>query len=142
MDNQIIEKTIEIAAPVNKVWHVFTDPSLTKELGGYYETDWIPGSPIGWKSLDGKLYTKGIILEFEPGQLIKHSLVDMNDGHLLSEITYKFYGKVAATTISAKEEIFYEMSKEQIKEVNEGWDIALQAVKRVAEDNSIDEVIL
>ncbi|HTE24027.1 SRPBCC family protein [Flavitalea sp.] len=133
MDNQIIEKTIEIKAPLNKVWRVFTDPELTKQMGGYYETDWKTGSAIGWKGLDGKLYTNGIILEFEPKKSIKHSLFDMKDSRLLSVITYEFQEKVAVTTIFAKEEIMYKLTEVKFIEVNEGWEIALQAVKNVAE---------
>ena len=133
MRNHLINKDISITAPLNKVWRVFTDPVLTKEMGGYYETDWKTGSAIGWKGLDDKLYTNGIILEFEPEKIIKHSLVDMKDNRLLSVITYEFEEKLDSTTISASEEIYYGMSEDTFKEVNEGWDFALLSVKQVAE---------
>jgi uncharacterized protein YndB with AHSA1/START domain len=88
MQNHVINKSINIKASLKKVWRVFTDPVLTKQMGGYYETDWKPGSAIGWKGLDGKLYTKGIILEFGPEKLIKHSLLDMKDNRLLYSTSY------------------------------------------------------
>src|SRR5688572_13701194 len=90
MENRIIEKTIEINAAPAKVWRVFTDPAVTKQMGGEYVTDWKAGSTFGWKGRDGKMHTSGIILDLEPEKLLKHNLSDMNDpGTLLSTITYE-----------------------------------------------------
>lgn len=133
MENKIIEATIEINAPMDKVWSVFTIPEITKQMGGYYETDWRVGSPFGWKGQDGKLYTKGTVLEVNPKRLLKHNLFDLNDNRLLSVITYEFTENAGITIISAKEEIKYEMTNEQFQEANEGWDFALQSVKETAE---------
>lgn len=76
MQNNVIEKTIEINAPLDQVWRVFTDPDVTRQMGGYYETGWKMGSTFGWKGQDGNLHTKGILLDFLPRRLIKHSLFE------------------------------------------------------------------
>jgi len=133
MENRLIEKMIEIQAPLSEVWRVFTDPRVSKQMGGYYETDWKVGSPFGWKGQNGQLYTRGRILEFKPERLFKHNLFDLNDSSLLSVITYEFQENAGTTIISAQEEIRQEMTDDQFKEANEGWDLALQSVKKVAE---------
>jgi uncharacterized protein YndB with AHSA1/START domain len=56
MSRSVIEKKIEISAPPDKVWRVFTDPAITKQLGGEY-------LPIGKLEvhLDGKPQTERCI---------------------------------------------------------------------------------
>lgn len=49
MSTKKIEKTVTINAPLEKVWSVFTDPKVTKEMGGKYITDWKVGSDFGWQ---------------------------------------------------------------------------------------------
>jgi uncharacterized protein YndB with AHSA1/START domain len=134
MDNPIIEKTISINASTKKVWSVFTDPGVTRKMGGEYVSEWKVGSSFGWKGKNSGLYTNGIILELEPGKLLKHSLLDLNDkDRMLSVITYKFEKNGAGTILSAREEINYEMTDHQFKEASEGWNAALQLLKYVAE---------
>ncbi|HZI25200.1 MAG TPA: SRPBCC domain-containing protein [Chryseolinea sp.] len=65
MEKRIITQSIEINAPVNKVWRVFTDPKVTRQMGGEYVTDWKVGSAFGWKGSDGKMYTNCSILQIE-----------------------------------------------------------------------------
>ena len=57
MPNNLIEKSVEINAPVSKVWRVFTDPVLTRQMGGEYVSEWEVGSSFSWKSLDGQILT-------------------------------------------------------------------------------------
>jgi len=47
MSKFFIEDSIEISAPVSKVRRVFTDPVLTRQMGGEYVSDWKVGSPFG-----------------------------------------------------------------------------------------------
>jgi len=49
MSTKIIEKTIAINASPAKVWSVFRDPKVTKEMGGHYVSDWKVGSTFSWK---------------------------------------------------------------------------------------------
>ena len=134
MDRSIIEKTIEINAPVRKVWRVFTDPEVTKQMGGEYVSEWKAGSSLGWRGLDGTFYTNGTILKIEPEKLIKHELLDLKDKNkLLSVITYEFNENGERTILRAKEEIKYTMTTDQAKDISDGWDFALKAVKETAE---------
>ncbi|SKD01861.1 Activator of Hsp90 ATPase homolog 1-like protein [Chitinophaga ginsengisegetis] len=134
MDKPVIKKTIDINASTKKVWSVFTDPTITKQMGGEYVSDWKVGSSFGWKGKDSSVYTNGKIIELEPGKLLKHSLLDLKDkDRLLSVITYEFIKNGDSTILSATEEINYEITDYLFKEANEGWDAALQLVKYVAE---------
>lgn len=49
MNYSIVEKTIVINATPENVWRVFTDPSITQQMGGEYMSDWKVGSTLGWK---------------------------------------------------------------------------------------------
>ena len=134
MNTPVVRKTIEINASTKKVWSVFTNPDLTRKMGGEYVSEWKVGSSFGWKGKNSSLYTNGIILELEPGKLLKHSLLDLKDKNtLLSVITYEFVKNGAGTILSATEEINYKMTDHQFQEASEGWDAALQLVKYVAE---------
>jgi uncharacterized protein YndB with AHSA1/START domain len=49
MPNDFVETSIEINAPVSKVWRVLTDLNLTRQMGGEYVSEWRVGSSFGWK---------------------------------------------------------------------------------------------
>jgi uncharacterized protein YndB with AHSA1/START domain len=134
MDKQIIERSIEINSPVKNAWRVFTDPDVTKQMGGEYVTDWKVGSSFGWRGLNGKMITAGKMLQIESEKLIQHELHDMNDkSKLLSVITYEFHHNGNRTVLKAKEELNNEMTADELKDATAGWDAALGAVKEIAE---------
>ena len=134
MSKRIIQKTIKIDASVGKVWRVFTDPIVTRQMEGEYVTDWKVGSALGWKGKDGKIYKNGMVLEIEKERLIKHNLVGMEqEKKMLSIITYRFVDSGTQTILQAQEELYYEMTDGQYKEAMEGWDYALNLVKDTAE---------
>jgi uncharacterized protein YndB with AHSA1/START domain len=134
MKKRIIEKVIEINATPEKVWRVFTDPAITRQMGGEYETDWKGGSAFSWKGKDGKLLTHGTILEISPAKLLKHNLFDSEARNkITSVITYQFLNKNGMTTLLAKEELNYDLTDAQYQEISEGWNSALAAVKETAE---------
>jgi uncharacterized protein YndB with AHSA1/START domain len=134
MDKSIIEKAIAIKASPQKVWQVFTEPAVTRHMGGEYISDWKVGSMFGWKGQDGNLYTSGTILQLEAGKLLKHTLCDLNDKNvLISTITYTFRKTGEGTTLFAREELNHAITQKQLNEVSEGWDTALKAVKEIAE---------
>jgi len=129
----LIEKSILINATPDKVWAVFTDPQLTKKMGGSYKTDWIPGSFFGWQSLSGTQVSYGKILEYRPGEYLKHELYTGEDmQQLCSVITYSTSTEKGHTLLEAKE-VTFELTEEELHEVTGGWDAALQELKRVAE---------
>ena len=59
-----IEKSIEIDAPIEKVYEVLTNPELVRgwasafSEGTYAETDWQPGSTVEWKDKSGNVGAK------------------------------------------------------------------------------------
>ena len=67
--------SIEINAPVSKVWNGITDSDVIRQYmhGTNVTTDWHVGSPIIWKGeWEGKPYEdKGTILAFEQEKLLK-----------------------------------------------------------------------
>ena len=132
MPKTSIERRIEINAPVSRVWRVFTDPALTRKMGGEYVSEWKVGSPFGWKGADGKMETHGAILQIVPEQLLQHQLLD-SVGTIDSVITYEFAGKNQATTLHAREEFARPITDQEYADAVEGWDAALRAVKETAE---------
>ena len=129
-----IQKSISINATPHQVWRVFTDPVITRQMGGQFVTNWKVNESLGWKAEDGKMYTHGIILELIPGQRLKHSLYDIKTKtRITSIITYTFEEKETFTILHAEEELTFDMREDQFEEALEGWDMALDTVKELAE---------
>lgn len=136
MPNDFVEKSIEINAPVSKVWRVFTDPVLTRHMGGEYISDWKVGSSFSWKGLDGQILTNGSILKIEPEKLLQHNLFSSDASStesIISVITYEFHEQNRLTTILAREDFSHPISDEEYAPTMAGWDAALHSVKEIAE---------
>jgi len=69
--------SIEIKAPISKVWKALTEPEQIKKylFGTDTKCDWKVGSPITFSGVwEGKPYEdKGTILAFEPEKLLKYN---------------------------------------------------------------------
>jgi len=131
---QVISKEIEVNATADKVWHVFINPTVTRQMGGEYISDWKVGGPIGWKGKDGAMYTQGTILQIEPAKLLKHDLKQLDGSNeLLSVITYRFTESGGSTLISASEELNYHADESQLDDIADGWEFALMAIKNIGE---------
>jgi uncharacterized protein YndB with AHSA1/START domain len=129
-----IIKSIDIDATAAQVWSVFVDPAVSREMGGYYDTDWQKGSVISWRGPDGKTYTRGVILQCAAPRLLQYKLFDMEDaGKVLSTIIYVFTEDQGKTLLIAREELHYEISQQALADAGAGWDAALLAVKNIAE---------
>jgi len=134
MPKTVLEKSIEINAPSAKVWRVFTDPVLTRQMGGEYVADWQVGGSFGWKGLDGKMYTEGTILQIEPEKRLQHNLFSPGQGReVASVITYDLHEKDGHTTLRSREEFTNPLNEKEYSDASEGWDTALLAVKELAE---------
>lgn len=136
MPNDFVETSIETNAPVSKVWRVFTDPNLTRRMGGEYVSDWKVGSSFGWKGLDGQMLTNGSILKIEPEKILQHNLFGSESPStksILSVITYEFNERNGLTTIRAREDFSRPINDEEYATTMEGWEAALQSVKEIAE---------
>jgi len=134
MSESFIEKWIEISAPVSKVWSVFTDPVLTRQMGGEYVSDWKVGSPFQWKGLDGTIITNGSIVDVLPERRLKHNLLN-SVGSINSVITYEFEEENGNTILHAREDFAQPIPENEYADAAEGWDAALLAVKETAEKN-------
>ena len=132
MSKLFIENSIEVNAPVSKVWRVFTDPVLTRHMGGEYVSDWKVGSPFSWKGLDGKMITNGTIMKIVPEKLLQHNLFN-SVGSINSVITYEFHEKNSVTILHAREDFTQPITDNEYADAVEGWDAALLAVKEMAE---------
>ncbi|MBS1952520.1 MAG: hypothetical protein OJF59_001870 [Cytophagales bacterium] len=77
MTTYLVNVSIEINAPVSKVWKALTEPEQIKKYLFDTETkcDWKAGSPITFSGVwQGKSYEdKGTILAIEPEKLLKYS---------------------------------------------------------------------
>lgn len=133
MNQILIETEIDIGAKPATVWRVFTDPELSRHMGGEYVSDWEAGSALGWKGTDGTLYTRGSILAIEPARLLRHNLYDTDGISVLSVITYLFEAQNNRTVLKATEELSKAVTHEEHLHMLEGWDAALRAVKELAE---------
>ena len=127
-----IEKSIEIDAPVSQVWRVFTDPVLTRQMGGEYVSDWEVGSSFSWQGLDGRTLTNGTIMKIEPERLLQHTLLN-SVGSTDSVITYEFDENEAVTTLHAREDFTNPINDNEYRDAAKGWDAALRVLKNTAE---------
>lgn len=136
MPNEFVEKTIAISAPVSKVWRIFTDPVLTRQMGGEYVSEWKVGSSFSWKALDGQIQTYGSILKIQPEKLLKHNLFRSSEPStpsVISVITYEFHEHNGNTTILAREDFSHPINDEEYATALDGWEAALGSVKTIAE---------
>lgn len=72
-----LQRSLEIDAPPNEVWHVLTNPELVREWAAVYldgvsvRTTWREGEPITWKGADGEIQATGAIATCQPERLLK-----------------------------------------------------------------------
>jgi uncharacterized protein YndB with AHSA1/START domain len=75
--NPIARASIEIHAPLARVWNALVNAEVIREymFGTHVISDWKPGSQIIWKGeWQGKPYTdKGIILQMTDQKLLQYS---------------------------------------------------------------------
>jgi uncharacterized protein YndB with AHSA1/START domain len=136
MSKLFLERSIEINAPASKVWRVFTDPVLTRQMGGEYVTNWKVGSSFGWRRLDGQMLTNGSILKIEAEKLLQHELFDASAPSakaVQSVITYELREHDTVTTLLAREEFSNPITDAEYADAMGGWEAALLGLKEIAE---------
>ena len=124
MSKRSVQRSIQINATASKVWQVFTDPVITRQMGGEYVSD--------WKASDGKMLTHGTILQIEPEKLLKHNLVNPDD-LVISEITYDLRQQNGRTILHARENFANPINDKEYVDAVDGWDAALVALKELAQ---------
>jgi uncharacterized protein YndB with AHSA1/START domain len=76
-----VENTVQINAPMAKVWEALTESFWTKQymFNCSVESDWKQGSPVIWKMQhEGQeiIPVKGHVEEIVPGSRLKYSVID------------------------------------------------------------------
>lgn len=148
MDKLIVKNSININAPISKVWDALTNPEQTKKYMFGCETvsDWKVGSPLLWKGYyDGKetVFVKGIILEIQPNRILKYTVFDPNasypdipENHL--NVTYELTEQGERTILTVLQDGFENAAEgeKRYKDVynnGEGWNPILVAIKKLIE---------
>lgn len=82
MRNLTVKKSVEIDAPVSKVWDVLTKPEYIRQWF-YIPADFPEGdvelrrgSKILWRDAAGEVYLEGTVTSFQPKQSLTVSLQD------------------------------------------------------------------
>jgi uncharacterized protein YndB with AHSA1/START domain len=137
------ERSLTIRAPIETVWEVLTSPELRRRwfFGVETDTDWRPGSPIVHRGeYQGRPYEdKGEILEIEPPRLLVHShwspvsgLPD--DPRNYQRVSWQLSERDGGTDLTLTE---VNLPSEEAKATSEqAWEMALDNLRRVAEETS------
>lgn len=112
---------------------MFTNPGLTRQMGGYYDTDWKIGSSFGFRKTGGDRLINGILLEFETERLIQHSLYGPDSEAAMAILTYEFLEKDGVTVLTGKEELMHPLDEDAFEDASVGWESALRSLKEIAE---------
>ncbi|PIR88420.1 MAG: ATPase [Candidatus Harrisonbacteria bacterium CG10_big_fil_rev_8_21_14_0_10_44_23] len=136
----IVEKSVKVSAPVQKVWEALTNPEMVKQylFGTQLVTDWQVGNDIVFQgSYEGKEYLdKGKIVQFEPEKLLQYTYLSSFSGledkeENYSLVTYEVSGEDGDITLKVSQKRF---ANEQAREHSEsGWDMVLNGIKKLVE---------
>jgi len=147
MSKLFVDKSIEINAPVSKVWEVLTEREFTgkwaPEFSGgsplHIESDWRAGSPVLWKDSEDKPIVEGNVTALEPERLLRFTVFDTRSERppVTEEdgITYQFSEGNGQTTLHVSQGDFSAMPEgEKYRDMSaEIWDRVLPKVKELAE---------
>jgi uncharacterized protein YndB with AHSA1/START domain len=134
--------SIEIKAPLNKVWDAVVTPDIIKQylFGTETVTDWKVGSPIIFQGVwEGVSYQdKGTILEFIPEKKLKYDywssfskLEDKPENY--QQITFDLEKNGEAIILSLTQD---NAPSREAKEHSEGnWKMILEQIKKIVEGN-------
>ena len=136
------KSTIEINAPVSKVWEALVNPELVKQylFGTEVDTDWKVGSPITYKGTwEGKPFEdKGTILEIEPETLLVSTywsafsrLPDSPEYYQTVRYELNPDGNTRTLMTVTQENI---QSEEDVSRYEQNWNMTLEAIKKVVEN--------
>jgi uncharacterized protein YndB with AHSA1/START domain len=145
MKQLIVKKTLEINAPVSKVWDTLTNHDLTRQymFGCELISDFKVGSPIIWKGAsDDKVYVKGTIAAIEPGKLLQFTVFDPNAPDHYQDVpsnytmvTYELSSENGRTALGVTQGDFTGVTdgEKRYNETIAGWDSILPKIKELAE---------
>ena len=143
--DKIFKKTVQINAPLSKVWEALTIPELMKkwmsETDVDISTDWKVGNPIVMRGrLHGiKFENTGTVLQFVPGRILRYShlsslsrLPDKPENYSILEFRVAPADNQTAVTLTLDNfptETIY-------KHLAFYWNVTLEILKRLIEKES------
>jgi len=148
MEKLIVQNSILINAPLDKVWDALVSPEQTKKYMFGCETvsDWKIGSPLLWKgTYEGKemVFVKGIILDIQPNKLLKYTVIDPNSSmpdipENYLNVTYTLTEKEGQVNLNVVQDGFEgaadgEKRYTDVENNGEGWNPILVEIKKVVE---------
>jgi uncharacterized protein YndB with AHSA1/START domain len=141
MDTKFIAKaSININAPISKIWEALTRPELIKQylFGTEVSSDWQVGSPIVYKGVwEGKAYEdKGKVLQLEPQKLLVSTfwsslsgLPDMPENYKTVRYDLGPNGNGTVLTITQDNND----SQEEADHSARNWKMVLDGIKKLME---------
>ncbi len=131
--------SVEINAPISKVWKAVTEPAQIKKylFGTDTTSDWRVGSPITFSGVwEGKPYQdKGTILAIEPEKLLKYNYWSNWAGEDILEnrqiISYRLRGENGKTVFTLTQENC--PSDEARDHSTSNWNMVLSSMKEMLE---------
>jgi uncharacterized protein YndB with AHSA1/START domain len=159
MEKLFIEKSIEINAPIEKVWKILTDYEFTKQwvkqgwgkigiVNMNVYSDWKPGSEVLWKKETGTVLVSGKVTKLNPYKLLHFTAFDVNNNEkFISKeedgITYKFNEQKGNAILTVRHGNFAVLreGKKNYENTKKVWDAVLPKIKELAEaDMDAEEV--
>ena len=146
MEAQIIKKSIEINAPVEKIWDVLLQDQNNRiwyaefSPGAFAETTWQEGTKVAFKD-DGGGGIFGTIVANQYGKLLSieyQGIINANQEDYDSEEAQQVKGgreiyRLADKNGATQLEIEVDMGEEMYEMMAGAWDKALQKIKELAE---------
>ncbi|MBL0008361.1 MAG: SRPBCC domain-containing protein [Saprospiraceae bacterium] len=145
----IVQNTITINAPIERVWKALVDPEMTRiyMYGCEALSDWKPGSLLLWEGeYEGKkmVFVKGYVTAIDPPHLLRYTVFDPNstmedipENYLI--VTYRLEESSGKTTLTVTQDGFETATRgeERYIEVSnkgEGWNPILEAIANLLEN--------
>lgn len=144
-----IINSIEIKAPISKVWDTLVNPVQTKKYMFGCETisDWKPGSELLWEGeYEGKkmIFVKGTILDIKPEKFLAYTTIDPNStiddkSENYLTVTYQLTEKDNKTIFTVKQGDYSKVAEgerryQESYNNGEGWNPILVQIKEIAEE--------
>jgi uncharacterized protein YndB with AHSA1/START domain len=145
MAELFIRNTLDVNAPVDKLWKILTDNEFIPQymFNCVVETDWKPGSPLLWKgAADGKLYVKGNVVSINAPHSLAYTIIDPNNSAIADipdnylTVTYTLQPRTDHTcTLEIAQGDFSKVAngQQRYEESSGAGDFILQSIKKLAE---------
>jgi uncharacterized protein YndB with AHSA1/START domain len=148
MTSLIIENSIIINAPAERVWDALVNPEQTKKymVGCETVSDWKVGSPLIWKGThEGRevIFVKGDVVEIEPEKYLAYTVFDPHstiedipENYLT--ITYDLKSENRDTLLTVTQGDYAKVAEgdrryNETYNGGEGWLPILREIKKVVE---------